>query len=79
MLDTLRPLIQPREPALLSAIDLWLGRVQAQLTALRAPDGTWPPPTTLGTTQRQRLDGDLGELLEQLSAVPDLLAPRTSA
>jgi iron uptake system EfeUOB component EfeO/EfeM len=79
VLGTLRPLIQAREPALLAAIDLWLGRVQTQLTALRSPDGTWTSPGALGTAQRQRLDGYLGELLEQLSAVPDLLAPRTSA
>jgi hypothetical protein len=33
----------------------------------------------LTTGQRQRLDADLGQLLETLSAVPNLLYPRTDA
>jgi hypothetical protein len=39
-------------------------------------------PDALGaltTAQRQKLDADLGELLESLSVVPDLLEERTSA
>ena len=33
----------------------------------------------LGGAQRQKINGDLGQLLETLSLVPDLLEERTSA
>ncbi|HWG24071.1 EfeM/EfeO family lipoprotein [Actinospica sp.] len=41
--------------------------------------GTWLPVTALSVVGRQRLDADLGELLETLSGVPALLYPRTNA
>ena len=79
VLSTISSLISSRDPQLLAAIDQWMATVQADLTADRAPDGSWLPPAQLPTVQRQKLDGDLGELLEQLSSVPDLLTGRTSA
>jgi iron uptake system EfeUOB component EfeO/EfeM len=79
VLRTLTGLIRPRDPALLTAIDQDLAQVQAALLAQRAPDGTWTPLGELSTVARQRVDGDLGNLLEQLSVIPNLLAPRTSA
>ncbi|SEG81214.1 high-affinity iron transporter [Actinacidiphila yanglinensis] len=68
VVSVLAPLIAPRDPALLRAIRGGLAQVTADLRPPR-PDAA----------RRARLDGDLGALLEQLSSVPDLLAPRTSA
>jgi len=79
VLGTLTALIQPRDPALLATIDQQIATVQHQLLACRAPDGHWTPVSALPKAQRQTLDGDLGELLEQLSSVPNLLAGRSSA
>jgi high-affinity iron transporter len=69
----LAPLVAPRDPALLPTIDRSLGAVR---TDLRSAPG---PFRALPVAARQRLDGDLGALLEQLSVLPNLLAPRTSA
>ncbi len=84
VLATISSLIQARDPALLTAIDSGLGTVQQDLTALDAGPCTTtcarPDPLgTLTTAQRQKLDADLGQLLENLSVVPDLLEERTSA
>ena len=48
------------------------------MTARRA-DGSWTALDQLTAAQRQQINGDLGELLEQLSVVPDLLEERSSA
>ncbi|HEV2634246.1 MAG TPA: EfeM/EfeO family lipoprotein [Actinocrinis sp.] len=82
VLSVLSPLIKPRYPALLTAADQELATLQQDLLAQRTQTGgatTWKPLDSLTTAQRQRLDADLGALLEQLSNVPDLLAPRDSA
>jgi high-affinity iron transporter len=79
VLDVLEPLIRPRDPALLAVIHQDLSRVDAEVTAFRTPDGSWMPLRRISADRRRRIDGDMGELLEQLSAVPNLLAPRTSA
>ena len=79
VLGTLTALIQPRDPALLLSIDRWITTVQHELLACRASDGSWTPVSALSRDRRQTLDGDLGELLEQLSTVPNLLTGRTSA
>ena len=63
VLRALTPLITPRDPGLLRTIDTDLAAVQRAL---------------LTRESRQRLDGRLGGLLEELAKVPDLLAPRTS-
>ena len=74
VLSVLAPLIRPRDPALLRNAHRDSDRVQADLLAARGPSGTWQQPTR----NRPRLDADLGALLEQLSVVPNLLAPRTN-
>lgn len=79
VLSVLTPLIQPRDPGLLATVDQDMARAQADLLDCRSPGGTWTAPGQTTTIQRQRIDGDLGELLEQLSIIPNLLAPRTSA
>jgi iron uptake system EfeUOB component EfeO/EfeM len=77
VVSVLAALITPRDPGLLPTITSGLARVQADLLAARSATGVWTAPANLPLAQRQRLDGDLGELLEHLSVLPDLLAPRT--
>jgi iron uptake system EfeUOB component EfeO/EfeM len=93
VLSTLAALIDAREPALLPRIDGLIATVQADLTsATRADDsaattrasrtGVGPQAGGASDTSlraRQRLDGDLGELLEVLAIIPNLLQERTSA
>jgi high-affinity iron transporter len=79
VLGTLRALIRARDPAALARIDAWVSAVDSDLGAAREPDGSWVPPQRLPASRRQKIDGDLGELLEQLAAVPILLEERASA
>lgn len=78
VLRTISALITARDPGLPAAIDDGLATVQTDLTACRAADGHWTPVAGLSHARRQRLDGDLGRLLELLAQVPNLLHPRTS-
>jgi high-affinity iron transporter len=77
LLGVLAPLIRPRDPRLLTAATAGLDTVQRDLTALRSPAGQWTPLAQLSITRRQHLDADLGQLLETLADVPNLLYPRT--
>ncbi|HEX3593390.1 MAG TPA: EfeM/EfeO family lipoprotein [Pseudonocardiaceae bacterium] len=73
VLSVLAPLIQPRDPALLGRVHHDMTVVQTELLAARSPSGVWQ-----AAGNRPRLDADLGALLEQLSIVPNLLAPRNN-
>ena len=84
VLATISSLIQAGDPSLLTQIDQGIATVQADLKA----DGAGPCTTAcamptslsaLSTAQRQKVDGDLSQLLETLSLVPDLLEERTTA
>ncbi len=79
VLSTLVGLMQARDPQALKSIDTWIQTVAADLNAAQRPDGSWTALDQLTATQRQKINGDLGELLEQLSVVPDLLEERSSA
>ena len=76
VLSVIRPLIQARDPRGLKQIDAWLDRFGTAVDGAKKPDGTWTPVDQLDTATRQKLNGTLGELLEQLSVVPDLLEIR---
>ncbi len=78
VLATIRPLIESRQPALLTAIDQGIATVQADLIAGRR-SGAWIAVAQISRDQRQKLDADTDALLEQLAVVPNLLAERTSA
>jgi iron uptake system EfeUOB component EfeO/EfeM len=78
LLAILAPLIRPRASGLVPSIGSELDQVQSDLLAARS-GRSWTPVEGLTTAQRERLDGDVGEVLEQLSDIPTLLAPRPSA
>ena len=85
VLSTISSLIQRGDPSLPARINQGLATVQADLKAVGAGPCTATCATTptalsaLGSAQRQKINGDLGQLLETLSLVPDLLEERTSA
>jgi iron uptake system EfeUOB component EfeO/EfeM len=78
LLGVLTPLIKTADPQLLTAAQQGLATLQRDLTAEHV-SGTWTPVARLSITARDRLDADLGQLLETLSSVPALLYPRTDA
>ena len=89
LLSILTPLIEPRDPQLLADAEQGLASfrqdLQAEETGGSSGGGNgrgaaaWTPVSQLGQAQRQRIDADLGRLLETLSDVPNLLYPRTGA
>jgi hypothetical protein len=72
-------LIDDRAPELRGSLDAEIAAVQSDLQATRDGSGNWTPATAIAAAQRQRLDSDLDQLLEDLSTIPNLLAPRTNA
>ncbi|WDV49750.1 FTR1 family protein [Streptomyces coeruleorubidus] len=78
LLAVLRPLIATRAPHLLPTADADIARLQALLDAEHR-DGRWTPVDRLDRTAKARIDGAMGQLLEDLSPVPDLLEIRKSA
>ena len=78
LLSILTPLLKADDPQLLTAAQQGLATLQQDLTAEHA-SCTWTPAAQLPTAARDRLDADLGQLLETLSGVPALLYPRTDA
>lgn len=79
LLSVLTPLLRSLDPAVLPAARRQLAALQADLLAQRSPDGTWTPASRLNPAAREKLDSDLGTLLETLSAIPDVLTPRNGA
>jgi high-affinity iron transporter len=76
VLNVIRPLVQARDPQGLADIDTWLDRFGTVVDAAKHADGTWTPADQLAPADRAKLNGTLGELLERLSVVPDLLEIR---
>ncbi|MFF7920775.1 iron uptake transporter permease EfeU [Streptomyces mirabilis] len=79
LLTLLRPLIDKRNAKVMPAVDTWMRRTEQLVLAQRAEDGTWTPLDKLSDTDRQRLDGAVGQLLEELAPIPDLLEIRKAA
>ncbi|MEU6352501.1 iron uptake transporter permease EfeU [Streptomyces sp. NPDC047072] len=78
LLTVLKPLLTTRSPHLLPTVDADVARLQGLLDA--AHHGTtWTPVAALDATARARVNGATGQLLEDLSPVPDLLEIRKSA
>jgi len=79
VLTALAPLLAPRNQAVVITAQAGLTSLASMLDAFRRPDGTWTPLGTLTPNQRQRVDGRVGQLLEELAPIPDMLelAPST--
>ncbi|MFG2727694.1 iron uptake transporter permease EfeU [Streptomyces canus] len=78
LLTVLRPLLTTRAPHLLPTVDADIARLQKLLDSAHH-GGSWTPVDRLDATARARLNGATGQLLEDLSPVPDLLEIRKSA
>ncbi len=72
VIGELARLLDDRAPGLPATIDTQLDTLQRQLLATRV-GGRWRPPERTSLQARQRVNGAIGELLESLSVVPDLL------
>ncbi|WP_042366180.1 iron uptake transporter permease EfeU [Streptacidiphilus neutrinimicus] len=79
LLTVLRPLIAKRSPDLLGTVDADIARFSSLLKQGQQPNGSWTPVRQLDPTLRAQLNGALGQLLEDLSPIPDLLEIRKSA
>ncbi|MEU2541285.1 iron uptake transporter permease EfeU [Streptomyces iakyrus] len=78
LLVVLKPLLTTRAPRLLPTVDADIARLQELLDSAHHGTG-WTPVDRLDRTAKARLDGATGQLLEDLSPVPDLLEVRKSA
>jgi iron uptake system EfeUOB component EfeO/EfeM len=72
-LGVIAPLIRARDPGLLVAARADLQRLAGLLASYQQPDGTWVPVQSLTQAQREQLDAAIGQYLETVSPVPDLL------
>jgi high-affinity iron transporter len=72
-LGVIAPLIRSRDPALLVAAQTDLQRLAGLVGSYQQPDGTWEPVQSLTQAQREQLDATIGQYLETVSPVPDLL------
>ncbi|MER5215666.1 iron uptake transporter permease EfeU [Streptomyces sp. NPDC002838] len=79
LLGLLRPLIERRDPKVLTAVDRWMRRTEQLVLSARHKDGSWAPVDGLPAATRERLDGAMGQLLEELAPIPDLLEIRRAA
>ncbi|WP_370949290.1 EfeM/EfeO family lipoprotein [Amycolatopsis sp. cg5] len=75
VLDVLRPLLTPRFPGL-STVDKWMNRTRTAVSAARRADGTWTPLAQLDPALRQRINGSVAELTEQLAPIAAIAEPR---
>ena len=73
ILGVIAPLLERGEPALLANLRSELYQLAALLNAYQLPDGSWTPVQSLTQAQREQLDGAIGNYLETVSPVPDLL------
>ncbi|MEV7068042.1 iron uptake transporter permease EfeU [Streptomyces collinus] len=78
LLAVLKPLLTTRAPRLLPTVDADIARLQKLLDSAHHGTG-WTPVDRLDHAAKARLDGATGQLLEDLSPVPDLLEVRKSA
>ncbi|WSQ06797.1 FTR1 family protein [Streptomyces sp. NBC_01231] len=78
LLTVLKPLLTTRSPHLLPTLDADIARLQKLLDAAHH-GSSWTPVEQLDAPAGARVDGATGQLLEDLSPVPDLLEIRKSA
>lgn len=79
VLGTIAPVVRELDGGLVDRLNSQLAAYESEVASYRATDGSWTAPAKLSTAQRQKLDADLGALLEQLAILPNLLTPRNHA
>ena len=73
VIGTLRPLLDGRDSTI-EPVENELDRFRAVVDSIRREHGDgWPPLDALTRTQRERVDGSLGSLLQRLDDVPAAL------
>ncbi len=72
-LAAVTPLLQANDPHLLATASADLDLSAQRLDALRLPDGSWPPLSSLTQSQRELIDGTFSQTVEDLSPIPDVL------
>jgi high-affinity iron transporter len=72
-LGPIAPLLEERDPTLLTTVQSGLASLATQLDGYQQPGGGWLPLQSLSTVQREQLDGTVEQLLEQLAQIPELL------
>jgi len=78
-LTALAPLLQQSGPGVLPRLQQGLDAMAGAFEAYEKPSGNWDPLQSLTTSQHESLDGQLSGLLEELSALPELLQPAQPA
>jgi high-affinity iron transporter len=73
ILAIIAPLLSERAPVLLTTLKSDLQGLGTLLDTYQGPGEAWTPVQSLSQTQREQLDGSMGEYLEAVSPVPDLL------
>jgi high-affinity iron transporter len=79
LLTVLHPLLTERDAPLVTTVDTWMARTERLVLAQRGSDGAWTPVEKLPQQTRQKINGTVGQLLEELAPVPDLLEVRKAA
>jgi high-affinity iron transporter len=72
-LGTIAPLLGRHDPAVLAASTAALHRLGTLIATYQQADGSWTPVQSLTPSEREHLDGAIGQYLETVSPVPDLL------
>jgi high-affinity iron transporter len=72
-LQAIAPLLDRRDPALLNSATADLHRLSALLNSYQQSDGSWVPVQSLTLSQNQLLDGTIGNYLETVAPIPDIL------
>ncbi|MFJ2192825.1 iron uptake transporter permease EfeU [Kitasatospora sp. NPDC087861] len=78
LLTVLQPLLDERDPQLLTRVNAGMKRVGDLVAAAHGPAG-WTPLEQIPADARRQLDGATGELLEDLAPIPALLEIRKAA
>jgi Imelysin len=73
VLDALRPMLEPRSPRVWETVVPELDALATELDSYQRADGTWTSLDQLTRSEREHLNGSLGQLLEDLSPIPDVL------
>jgi iron uptake system EfeUOB component EfeO/EfeM len=78
VVKTLKPLLNGRGGAI-EPVENELARFRADLAQVRREhEGEWPPLESLTQIQHERIDGELGSLLQRLDAIPGTLEVKRS-